>query len=85
MNNNTTPRYDSHIAKKTYTEKAASLVQNSAARWRAIQKHLRNNNQRSSKEEIYTKENTTRLRQRKRNPTQIYETISQIFKNLTSI
>ena len=27
------------IAKKTYAEKAASLVQNSAARWRAIQKH----------------------------------------------
>jgi hypothetical protein len=48
-------------------------------------KASKNNNQRSSKEEKYTKENTTRLRQRKRNPTQIYETISQIFKNLTSI
>ena len=54
------------IAKKTYTEKAASLIQNSTARWRAIQTHLKNNNQRSNKEEKYTKENTTRLRQRKR-------------------
>ena len=36
----------------------------------------KNNNQRSSKEEKYTKENTTRLRQRK-NPTQIYGKISQ--------
>jgi hypothetical protein len=54
------------IAKKTYTEKAASLVPNSAARWRAIQKHPSKHNQRSNKEERYTKENTTRLRSRKK-------------------
>jgi hypothetical protein len=36
------------IAKMTYTEKAASLVPNSAARWRAIQNIQANNNQRSN-------------------------------------
>jgi phage-related tail protein len=73
------------IAKKTYTEKAASLVQNSAARWRAIQKHLRNNNQRSNKEEKYTKENTTRLRQRKRTQHKSTKQSVKCLKNLTTI
>jgi hypothetical protein len=61
------------IAKKTYAEKAASLVQNSAARWRAIQKHLRNNNQRSSKRRntprktllVYVKEKETQRKSTK--------------------
>ena len=61
------------IAKMTYTEKAASLVPNSAARWRAIQNIQANNNQRSNKEKKYTKENTPRVRPRRKTPTQIYE------------
>ncbi len=61
------------ITKKTYTEKAASLVLNSAARWRAIQNILVNNNQRNNEEKEYAKEYTNRLRPRKNTPTQIYE------------
>jgi hypothetical protein len=40
MNNNTTPRYDSHIAKKTYTAKAAELVSVFADRWHSFCKHF---------------------------------------------
>ncbi len=52
----------------TYTEKAASLVSNSAARWRAIQNILANNNQRNNEEKEYAKEYTNRLRPRKKTP-----------------
>ncbi len=61
------------IAKMTYTEKAGSLVPNSAARWRAIQNILANINQRSNEQKDYAKEYTNRLRPRKKTtPTQIY-------------
>ena len=56
------------IAKMTYTEKAASLVPNSAARWRAIQNILANINQRSNEQKDYAKEYTNRLRPRKKTP-----------------
>jgi hypothetical protein len=39
-NNNTTPRYKSSIAKKTYPTKIAKLVPNFAARWRSICKYF---------------------------------------------
>ena len=39
-NNNTTPRYKSSIAKKTYPIKIAKLVPNFAARWRSICKYF---------------------------------------------
>jgi hypothetical protein len=56
------------IAKMTYTEEAASLVPNSAARWRAVQNILANNNQRSNEQKDYAKEYTHRLRPRKKTP-----------------
>ncbi len=74
------------IAKKTYTEKAASLVPNSAARWRAIGNILANNNQRSNKEEKYTRENTTRVRPKKKKPqhksTKIRSKVLEVNANL---
>jgi hypothetical protein len=60
------------IAKKTYTEKAASKFQISPLDGAQYKSILANNIQRSSKEERYTKENTTRLRPRKNTPTQIH-------------
>jgi hypothetical protein len=39
-NNNTTPRYKSSIAKKTYPITIAKLVPNFAARWRSICKYF---------------------------------------------
>jgi hypothetical protein len=56
------------IAKKTYTEKAASKFQISLLDGAQYESILANNIQRSSKEERYTKENTTRLRPRKKHP-----------------
>jgi hypothetical protein len=40
MNNNTTPRYDSHMAKRTSTAKTANLVPVFAARWHAMYKYF---------------------------------------------
>jgi hypothetical protein len=62
------------IAKKTYTEKAASKFQIpllDGAQYKSIPA---NNIQRSNKEERYTKENTTRLQPRKNTPTQFQAT-----------
>jgi hypothetical protein len=56
------------IAKKTYTEKAASKFQISPLDGAQYESILANNIQRSNKEERYTKENTTRLRPRKKHP-----------------
>jgi hypothetical protein len=58
-------------AKMTYTEGAANLVPDSAARWRASESILANNIQRSNKERRYNEETTTRLRPRKNTPTHI--------------
>jgi hypothetical protein len=60
------------IAKKTYTEKAASKFQISPLDGAQYESILANNIQRSNKEERYTRENTTRLRPRKNTPTQIH-------------
>ena len=62
------------IAKKTYTEKAASKFQISPLDGAQYENILANSIQRSNKEERYTKENTTRLRPRKNTPTQIHAT-----------
>jgi hypothetical protein len=40
INNNTTPQYDSHMAKRTSTAKTASLVPNSATRWHLFCKYF---------------------------------------------
>jgi hypothetical protein len=53
------------IAKKTYTEKAASKFQISPLDGAQYESILANNIQRSNKKKRYTKENTTRLRPRK--------------------
>ncbi len=64
-NNNTTPRYKSSIAKKTYPIKIAKLVPNFAARWRSIRKKFNSTeNKRSDKTmqiQHQCQENTTRL------------------------
>jgi hypothetical protein len=64
-NNNTTPRYKSSIAKKTYPITIAKLVPNFAARWRSICKYLNSSeNKRSEKRckiQQQYKENATRL------------------------
>ncbi len=60
------------IAKKTYTEKAASKFQISPLDGTQYESILANNIQHSNKEERYTKDNTTRLRPRKNTPTQIH-------------
>ncbi len=65
-NNNTTPRYKSSIAKKTYPIKIAKLVPNFAARWRPICKYLNSSeNKRSEKKRCkihqHYRENATRL------------------------
>jgi hypothetical protein len=56
----------------TYTEKAASLVPNSAARWRAIQNILANINQRNNEQKDYAKDTQIVYVQEKNTPTQIY-------------
>jgi hypothetical protein len=56
----------------TYTEKAASLVPNSAARWRAIQNILANNNQRNTNRRTTPRNTQIIYVQEKNTPTQIY-------------
>jgi hypothetical protein len=56
------------IAKKTYTEKAASKFQISPLDGAQYESILANNIQRSNKEEECTKGNATRLRPRKNTP-----------------
>ena len=74
------------IAKKTYTEKAASKFQISPLDGAQYESILANNIQRSNKEERYTKENTTRLRPRKKTPqhksTQLQSTTLTFSTNL---
>ncbi len=63
MNINTTPRYDSHMAKRTPTAKTESLVPNFAARWHSFCKYFFtleiNNQKKQTKHQQYIK--TTRL------------------------
>ncbi len=70
-NNNTTPRYKSSIAKKTYQIKTAKLVPVFAARWRSIRKIFNSteNTQSEKTKQIQQqyKEKATRLYSEKKN------------------
>jgi hypothetical protein len=72
-NNDTTPRYKSSIAKKTYPIKIAKLVPNFAARWRSICKYFTSSEnkqpEKQSKKQQQYIENTRLYPRREPQPT----------------
>ena len=83
--NNTTPRYKSSIAKKTYPIKITKLVPNFATRWRSICKYfISSENKRSRKNDARYNNNikkTPHAYTQKENPKKDLEQSSQSHYN----